>query len=66
MATQYVHRLESALLDVAGSLAAAISLLENGSKKAAPSDKMFDIMLNDYRASLDHAREIWKEQDKFK
>lgn len=36
------------------SLAAAISLLERTpkAKKSAPSDKMFDIMLNDYRKAL--------------
>lgn len=44
------------LTDVTAHLAAAISLLERGSKKVAPSDKMFDMMLNDYRASLERAR----------
>ena len=41
------------------SLAAAISLLERGgkaAKKAAPSNTMFDMMLDDYRKSLDAAR----------
>lgn len=50
-----------ALIDVMASLAAAISLLERGdkaAKKAAPSDKMFDQMLADYRASLDRACRI--------
>lgn len=37
---------------VAASLNAAISLLERGGKKAAPSDKMFNQMLLDYKASL--------------
>lgn len=49
----------TALVDVAASLAAAISLLESGgksAKKAAASDKMFDQMLADYRASLERAR----------
>lgn len=47
------------LIDVAASLAAALSLLERGgkaAKKAAPSDKMFDQMLKDYRASLARVR----------
>jgi hypothetical protein len=47
------------LVDTAAHLAAAISLLEKGgkaAKKAAPSDKMFDQMLKDYRASLSRAR----------
>jgi hypothetical protein len=40
------------------SLAAAISLLERTpkAKKAAPSDKMFDQMLADYRKALANAR----------
>lgn len=51
--------LRKAATAVAASLAAAISLLERGgkaAKKAAPSDKMFDQMLVDYRRSLDRAR----------
>lgn len=46
------------LIDVVASLAAAISLLERTpkAKKAAPSDKMFDQMLADYRKSLEAAR----------
>ena len=43
-------------VDVAASLSAAISLLERGGKKAAPSDKMFAQMLVDYGASLDRFR----------
>lgn len=40
------------------ALAAAISLLERTpkAKKAAPSDTMFDMMLDDYRSALDTAR----------
>ena len=45
-----------AAIDAGASLAAAISLLEKGSKKAAPSNKMFDQMLADYRASLERTR----------
>lgn len=50
---------ESALLDCGASLAAAVSLLERGgkaAKKAAPSDKMFDQMIKDYKASIDRTR----------
>ena len=50
---------EVLLIDVMASLAAAISLLERAgkpAKKAAPSDQMFDQMLEDYRASLERAR----------
>jgi hypothetical protein len=38
------------------ALAAAISLLDRGSKKAAASDRMFDAMLSDYRKALDAGR----------
>jgi hypothetical protein len=51
--------LENVLTRTAASLAAAISLLERGgesAKKAAPSNKMFDQMLADYRRALDGAR----------
>ena len=46
----------SASVDTAASLVAAISLLEKGGKKAAPSNKMFDQMMADYRASLERTR----------
>lgn len=51
-----IAKLEEVLLNAAASLAAAISLLERGSKKAAPSDKMFDMMLSDYQKALAGAR----------
>jgi hypothetical protein len=53
------RELEASLTNTAAHLAAAISLLERGGKagkKAASSDKMFDIMLDDYRTSLERAR----------
>lgn len=46
----------SALKDVTASLVAAHSLLERGGKKAAPSDKMFAVMLSDYAKSIERAR----------
>lgn len=48
------------LLDLMGSLAATISLLERypKAKQAAPSNKMFGQMLVDYRASLERARKF--------
>jgi hypothetical protein len=58
-----VEKLETrdrVLIDVASSLAAAISLLERGGKKAAASDKMFEQMLTDYRGSLNRARALLK------
>ena len=52
-------RLREEALHGAASLAAAISLLERGgkaAKRAAPSDRMFDQMLDDYRRSLETLR----------
>lgn len=47
-----------AITHAIASLAAAISLLERApkAKKAAPSDRMFEQMLCDYRKALDEAR----------
>lgn len=50
-----IERLREALIDVAASLSAAHSLLKRGGKKAAPSNKMFEIMLDDYEKSLNRA-----------
>jgi hypothetical protein len=49
---------DEAHLGAMAALAAAISLLERTpkAKKAAPSDRMFDLMLDDYRKALDAAR----------
>ena len=44
------------VLPVASSLAAAISILENGGKKAVASDRMFEQMMTDYRKSLEDFR----------
>ena len=51
-----VARLRAVAIQTAASLAAAISLLERGGKKAAASDKMFAQMLTDYRNALNEAR----------
>jgi hypothetical protein len=53
------------LLDVTAHLAAAISLLERTpeAKKAAASDKMFKVMLSDYRKSLERARRFLKKEN---
>jgi len=58
-----VARLQRELIDththarnMAAHLNAAISLLERGSKDAAPSDKMFDQMLADYRKCVEDYR----------
>lgn len=41
---------------IAASLAAAISLLERSPKTGAPSDKMFDMMVADYKKALEKWR----------
>ena len=56
-----IKKLRRALINTGANLLAAISLLENGGKKAAPSDKMFEIMLSDYRAAGDRAAALLKE-----
>ena len=58
-----IKRLKRALINTGTNLLAAISLLENGGKKAAPSDKMFEIMLSDYRAAADRAAALLKETE---
>lgn len=45
-------QLREALFSVTASLADAIALLEESPKTAAPSDRIFDLMLRDYRESL--------------
>jgi len=50
--------LVEALLDVTVSLVAAHNLLQNGGKKAAASDKMFSLMLNDYEKSFELGRAV--------
>lgn len=55
-------RLREGLLDSSASLAAAISLLERGGKRAAPSNKMFDQMLKDYQSSLERARALLNKE----
>jgi len=52
-------RLKEALRGVTVSLVAAIALLERGgivAKRAAPSNKMFDQMLRDYKKSVKSAQ----------
>lgn len=53
-----IEGLRGAAVGAAAALAAAISLLERAPKaaKAAPSDRMFDQMLSDYRTALETAR----------
>lgn len=51
-----IERLREASIGCAAALAAAISLLERGGRKAAPSDRMFAQMLEDYRRALADTR----------
>lgn len=55
---------DDVLIRALASLAAAISLLERTpkAKKAAPSDKMFEQMLTDYRAALEAGRAALRAQ----
>ena len=50
-----------ALKAVTAALTAAISLLERGEQKAAPSDKMFKIMLDDYKKAAEIGRAVWRK-----
>lgn len=49
-------RLREALIDILASLVASVDLLERGGKKAAPSDKMFEQMLVDYKNTIERGR----------
>lgn len=49
------------VIDLLSSLVAAVSLLKNGSKKAAPSNRMFDQMIADYERSIERGRAVMKE-----
>lgn len=49
------------VIDLLASLVAAVSLLKRGSKKAAPSDRMFDQMIADYERSIERGRAALKE-----
>lgn len=53
-----VGELVEVLSDVTASLVAAHNLLQNGGKKAAASDKMFSLMLNDYEKSFELGRAV--------
>lgn len=44
------------LKSTTASLVAAVSLLKRGTKKAAPSDTMFDMMIADYEKAIEAGR----------
>jgi hypothetical protein len=55
-----IAELETALKDATVHLIAAVSLLESGGKKGAPSNKMFEQMLTDYKNGVERARAALK------
>jgi hypothetical protein len=55
-----IAELEAALKDATVHLIAAVSLLESGGKKGAPSNKMFEQMLVDYKNGIERARAALK------
>ena len=58
-----IAELEAALSDTTAHLVAAVSLLERGGKKAAPSNTMFAQMLVDHKNSIERARAALGEKD---
>lgn len=48
-----------ALKTVTVALVAAHSLLQSGGKKAAASDTMFELMLDDYQKAIETGRATW-------
>lgn len=58
-AREQVRVLRETGVSVTASLVAAISLLERGGKQAAPSDKMFYQMLDDYHSAVKEFRETF-------
>jgi len=51
-----IAELDAALVDVTARLVAAVSLLERGGKKAAPSNRMFNQMIVDYKNCIERSR----------
>lgn len=62
-ANERIAKMHEALLDALAGLIAATSLLKRGSKKAAPSDKMFDQMVADYESAAFRARAALQEKN---
>lgn len=57
------ERLREMLRDTTVNLGAAVSLLKNGGKKTAASDKMFEQMLVDYTNSFERGRAALRRED---
>ena len=60
---EYTKQMRKALKDTTVCLVAAVSLLESGGKKAAPSNKMFEQMLDDYKNSIERGRAALGEKE---
>ena len=58
-----ITELEAAPKDTTVRLVAAISLLERGGKKAAPSNTMFEQILVDYKNGVERARAALGEKE---
>lgn len=55
-----IAELDAALVDVTARLVAAVSLLERGGKKAAPSNRMFNQIIVDYKNCIERSRAALK------
>ena len=51
-----IQKLRKTLIGVLAGFVASVDLLERGGKKAAPSDKMFAQMLDDYKNRIERGR----------
>ena len=56
-------KMREVLISTLTSLAAATSLLESGGKTSAASDTIFNMMIKDYKKSIEDARALLKEID---
>lgn len=59
-----IAELDAALVDVTARLVAAVSLLERGGKKAAPSNRMFNQIIVDYKNCIERSRAALKGEQK--
>jgi hypothetical protein len=59
-----IAELDEALRITLASLVAALSLLERGGKRAAASDKIFQLMLADYHAAVEIGRAALKGESR--
>jgi hypothetical protein len=60
---QQIERLREVIMEVTVSLIACHSLLSRGGKRAAASNKMFEIMLSDYEKAIEVGRAALQPKD---